>query len=101
MLEEFKVKDCEFVFRYTRIKPTLLLSMTTQLAFNDLNKNTKIYDLILNHTEVKVDGVWNKLMDIQGDYFPPILENRIDVLNQIITKYLNEYLAPSFKSVVE
>ena len=101
MLEEFKVKNCDFIFRYTTIKPTLLLSMATQLAFDSLKKNQEIYDLILKHTEVKVEGTWNKLVDVEGDFYPPVLELRLDVISQIVTKYLNEYLEPSFRNVVE
>lgn len=94
-LEEFKVDDIDFTFRYKKIKPTKLLALSTQLGNQDLTTNEEVYDLILENTEVKVEGSWVTLKEREV-FFPPILEERLDVLQSLVIKFIKDYLTPVF-----
>lgn len=99
-LEEFKVNDIDFTFRFKKIKPTKLLSLSTQLGTQDLANNESTYDFILENTEVKVEGTWTTIKE-KDVFFPPILEARLDVLQSIVVKFISEFLAPVFTKSAE
>lgn len=99
-LEEFKIDNIDFSFRFKKIKPTKLLSLSTQLGSQNLETNEQVYDFILENTEVKVEGTWTTIKEKEV-FFPPILEERLDILQSIVVKFIGEFLTPVFTKSVE
>lgn len=99
-LQEFTVDNCEFTFRFSKIKPTTLLALTSSLSLSELKTSERVFDFILEHTEANLNGEWHKVK--QGEVFmPPVLEEQMKVLMEIITKFMKEFLEPVFTNSVE
>lgn len=100
LLEPFKIKDCDLEFRFAKMKPTELLSVATQLGKDELSANEKVYDYILEHTEVQTDGKWGVVKD-KDFWWPQYLEERVDLVQALVIKFIGEYLTPSFTKSVK
>ena len=99
-LEEFQVKNCDLKFRFEKFKPVQLLSFANNLTFTDFKVSEELYDKILNKTQCLLEGNWVNIKN--GDSFwPQYLEERIDILQSIITKFLVEFLSPVFQNSTE
>lgn len=92
----FKVDNCDLEFKFTKAKPTEILSIITLLAEQNFKANETVYNFILEHTQVNLEQKWMKLKS--GDfYFPPYVEEEIGILQAIVLKYITDYLMESFQ----
>lgn len=101
-MEEFTIDNFKgYQFRFIKIPPTKLLALTSMLGSeSNFNDKSFVIDFALSNTEIKIDSIWNKVKD--GDlFFPPILEERLDVLRQIVDKFTLNFLIPLFHKPAE
>lgn len=101
-MEEFTIDNFSgYQFRFIKIKPTKILALTSMLGGeSNFSQKEFVIDFALSNTEIKIDSVWNKVKD--GDlFFPPILEERLDVMRQIVDKFTLNFLVPLFHKPAE
>lgn len=87
----------EMQFRFKDISPVKMLALQTSIDFNDFDKTTELFSFILENTQSNISGIWTdvKLKDREV-YLPQGIENELNVLMEICTKFLNEVLKPVF-----
>lgn len=99
MLEykEFTVESSKELFRIGKISPVDLLAITTQVNLNSFEQTKVIFTFALEHIEVKVVETWLPVKTKDRDiYQPKGIENKLVVLNDLVTYFLNEVIAKTF-----
>lgn len=98
-MKEFTL-DCkpDLQFRFKNIKPTELLALQMTINFNDFEKTTKLFEFILENTEVLIAQTWLNVKEKGRDVYLPVgIENELNVLMDISTKFLTDVVKPVFQ----
>lgn len=93
-MEEIQIKENTF-----RIKPMNaieLLALRSQISFDDFEQATKLYSLLLEKLEVKLNDQWLPVKEKgKNIFYPNGLENNMDLVNKLLDYFL-EYLKSVF-----
>lgn len=91
-MKEIEIKG--FTFRIKKMNALDLLSLRSQISFDNINVAKDTYSVFLKNIEVKVKDEWIQVL--QGNnFYPAELENDIDMMSEL-TQFMMEYLKDVF-----
>lgn len=95
--KEFNIKSLSQTFRVSKISPIELLSLQTQINFEDFKLTSNLFTFILEHLEVRVMDVWVPVKEKnKEEYNPKGIENNIKALNELIMWFLDNIIKDTF-----
>lgn len=94
----FKIDGLEAEFRFKKISPVKILSLSTELGKQNLVSNEEVFTIILENTEVNILGQWAPVKEKDKEvYWPANIEENPSMLQDIITKFIRTVLLPVFQ----
>lgn len=94
---EFKIKSRNEVFRIKQMNAIETLALNTQISFQNIEKTTQLFNIVLERIEVKCGNDWLPVKEKGQDIFYPAgIENDVHAIDELITYFMNEYLKPIF-----
>lgn len=97
----FKIESYDFNFRFKKIKPTKLLSLSS-LFGGDINSEEmeKLFDFALMNTQVLIVDKWHDVVESlpNGEvvYWPESLEDNLSAISEISSKFINDVIKVVF-----
>lgn len=100
--EEFTIENYDYTFRVAKMNAIELLALETQLNFKGINQSQAAIESILERIEVKVGDKWVavKMKDRQV-YTPAEVEDDINLVAKLMTKFTKEIVNPVFQKSEE
>ena len=95
--KEFNIKTRKETFKIAKISPVELLSISTQINFNNLQQTETVFNFALEHTLVKIEDSWLPVKEKSKEvYWPATMETDFLSLNELITYFLNNVIKKVF-----
>ena len=101
--EEFTIeKYDDYLFRFAKMNAIEILALETQLNFKTINQSQAGIEAILERIEVKVGNNWEpvKMKDRQV-YTPSIVEEDVNLVAKLVTKFTKGLIEPVFQKSEE
>ncbi len=100
--EEFTIENYDYTFRVAKMNAIELLALETQLNFKGLNQSQAAIESILERIEVKIGDKWAtvKMKDRQV-YTPTEVEEDVNLVAELMTKFTKEIVNPVFQKSEE
>lgn len=94
----FKIDELDLEFRFKKISPVKILSLSTELGKQNIVSNEEVFTIILENTEVDILGQWLPVKEKAKEvYWPANIEENPSMLQDIITKFIRTVLLPVFQ----
>lgn len=94
---EFQIKSRNEVFRIKQMNAIETLALNTQISFQNMQKTTALFNIVLERIEVKCGNDWLPVKEKDQDvFYPSGIENDLNAIDELITYFMNDYLKPIF-----
>lgn len=95
--KEFELS--KLTFKFKKIAPTKLLAITSSFSIDDINSSERVFNLVLENTEVKLESKWFPVKEKNSEiYWPQQIEEDLPLLQKIVSKFMNEVIVKVFKN---
>lgn len=99
---EFTIKSRTEQFRTTKIETVEILSIAPLASMDDYSQNMQVFNFILDHVEVNLNGLWTVLRDKKTHaYMLGDIEDDAIALNEIIAWFLQNVIYSVFQKSSE
>lgn len=95
---EFKIKALDADFRVKKMNAIEALALKNVLDFDNYETTVKVFKIILEQLEIKVGDVWLAVKEKDREvYLPAGINENVFAVNELIDKFLTDYLKPLFR----
>lgn len=94
----FAIKNYPYQFRIGKLNALDILAFRTQINFDNIDSAKNVFSNILENIEVQIGEKWLpcKVKD-QAIFYPAEIEDNVDLLNEVVGYFLNDFLKPVFR----
>lgn len=93
----FTIENFDGEFRFAKMNAIEALALRTIINFDDFDMSVKMIDTILEKIEVNCGSDWLPVKEkAHNVYYPVGIENNVFAINELVEKFLNDYLKPLF-----
>ena len=99
---EFTVDGYTYKFRIAKMNALDVLAMQTQQSFSNMTKSRAFLANILEHVETLCGETWIPVKTAGKEiYFPAELTENVELMNEIIGHFINDFFKPVFQKSSE